>query len=423
MLRTVSAATAALALLASCAPDSQAPVKVQALVLTSTGEYQPQEVQLTTVTDIVRLEGSVARFIGGANVTVDSNDPDLLHATDEASLERALVKNAGRPVTASYIQKDGVLWPADFHTWNLVTTYYALERANDYFRTVGGLTEADFGGPTTVYYFADFLLKDENPNPLRDNALYFPPVKAFLVLPFDKLQKAPLAINASILAHEYSHRVFNQKVYGGAAVPAPINAWNTAGGATPGVNILKSLDEGLADYHAYGTSCVGPSGCNPRVLSTSFDDASVAERDLSKNQCMTAQLRAQLYGASYGAFNGLEYNVGTILANALYTAGQNTGQAKVIQRAVVAAYSDNSSSTPGLAQLTAAAMNNQEQFTLEVALGAIANHISDNTLKLAVCNQFIEHLGVFHDDLVAAGCPIGTQTRPTSSSCPDIVSN
>ncbi len=36
MVRKVTAATAALALLASCAPESQAPVRVRALVLNST---------------------------------------------------------------------------------------------------------------------------------------------------------------------------------------------------------------------------------------------------------------------------------------------------------------------------------------------------------------------------------------------------
>jgi len=410
MLRPATAATAALAMLASCAPDTEAPVRVRALVLTSAGQYEPQEVELKTVTDIVRLEGSVARFVGGARIVADSNDPELTNANTPEALENALMKDRGSAVTASYIEKDGVLWPADFHTWNLVTSYYALERANEYFRTVGGLVDADFGGATTVYYFPDFILADTSKDPLRDNALYFPPVKSFMVLPFDELQLAPLAINANVLAHEYSHRVFNQKVYGGESLPTPIATWQGIG-----FNTLKSLDEGLADYHAYGSSCTAPAGCNTNVLTTSFEDAGVAGRDFSKPLCMSQALRNQMYTTT---FNGAEYQVGTVLASALYAAGQTTGQHKVIQKAVLAAYSDNIS--PGIAQLVreALATGNEENFPLELPLGAIARHIPDTNVQRVVCNQFVEQLGINRDLLVAAGCRQDTILRP--SNCPKL---
>ncbi|HEY0094700.1 MAG TPA: hypothetical protein VGB96_10260, partial [Archangium sp.] len=125
MVRKLTAAAALATLAASCAPETQTPVKVRALVLSSDGRYEPQEVELKTVTDIVSLEGEVVRLLGGASVRLDSNDPELQAATTEEALERALIKDEGRSVTASYITDDkGVLWPADFHTWNLVTTYY-----------------------------------------------------------------------------------------------------------------------------------------------------------------------------------------------------------------------------------------------------------------------------------------------------------
>lgn len=404
MLRTVTAATAALAMLASCAPDTEAPVRVRALVLTSAGQYEPQEVELKTVTDIVRLEGSVARFIGGARIVADGNDPELQNAGTPEALENALMKDRGSSVNASYIEKDGVLWPADFHTWNLVTSYYALERANDYFRTVGGLVDADFGGATTVYYFPEFILAESSKDPLRDNALYFPPVNSFMVLPFDQLQLAPLAINANVLAHEYSHRVFNQKVYGGESLPTPLFTWSRVG-----FNTLKSLDEGLADYHAYGSSCVGPAGCNTNVLTTSFDDPGVGDRDFSKPRCLSPALRNQMYATQ---FSGLEYQVGTVLASALYEAGKTTGQHKVIQKAVLAAYSDASGTTPGLAQLVRGALADETKFSLEVAVGAIANHIPDTNVKQIACNQFMLRLNLDRNLLVASGCPQGT-IQPT----------
>lgn len=405
MLRTVTAATAALAMLASCAPDTQAPVRVRALVLNSAGQYEPQEVQLHTVTDIVTLEGSVARFMGGARVVVDGADPELQNATTDEALTNALLKDKGGPATASYIEKDGVLWPADFHTWNLVTAYHALERANDYFRTVGELKDSDFGGPTTVYYFPEFILTESSKDPLRDNAMYFPPVHALMVLPFDELQLAPLAINANVLAHEYAHRVFNQKVYGGAALPRPIQLW---GGS--GFNVLKSLDEGLADYHAFGASCVGPSGCSTNVLSTSYDDAEASGRDIGKKQCLSTSLYNQMYTTNSTQFSGLEYQVGTRVATALYEAGQASGQHKVIQKAVLAAYSDTNADTPGLAQLLNATLGDETQFTLELALASIVAHIPDDSTKLYVCNEFVDRLGAHRDTLVFYACPQATQT-------------
>lgn len=420
MLRKLTATAAALASLAACAPDAQAPVKVRALVRSSSGQYAPQEVELKTVTDIVSLEGQVARLRGGANVRLDPEDPELQNATSE-TLERALVKNEGRPVTASYITDDaGVLWPADFHTWNLVTTYYNFERAWDYFREDAAVPVADLS-PTTVYYFPEFVLKEASEEPQRDNALFFSPVQAFLVLPFEEIQSAPLAINASVITHEYAHLVFNRKVYGGQALPDAIAAWTIGGGTpTPGLNVLKSLDEGLADFHAYAASCQTTFGCNTRVLATSFEGKVVEDRDLSKNWCMSETLRQQLLYSNFSQFSGLEYQVGTILASALYKASTlSPAHRQQLARAVVAAYDDTDPQRYGLAQLSHAALSNQELFTLSQAAKSIVQHVSDPDLKRAVCTKLVTHLQIPLDELVSndGGCPASTTT---DSSCPNI---
>lgn len=424
MLRTVITATALLGLAAGCAPDSSAPVKVQALVLNSNGEYVPQEVELKTITDIVGLKGTVADLHGAARIVFDSEDPDLRTATTPESFANALLKEEGHDVKASYIEKDGVLWPADFHTWNMVTAYYSLERAFDYFQTVGNIPAADFKGPVKTYYFPDFILADLDKDPLRDNALYFSPMAAFMVLPFDRLQRAPLAINAGIIAHEYSHRVFNLKAYNGAAFPEPLSTWSLAT-PSPGANILKSLDEGLADYHAYGTTCRSTKGCDTRFLGTSFDGETgqiSASRDFSaSNRCLTAALRNQLLGQNLSEFSGREYEVGTVLAAALYQAGERTSQREVLMRAVVASYNDPAPETPGLFQLAQEYQGNQDAFTLAVAVRPIITHVTDDRLKEAVCNELMDRLQIPRDLLVVPG---NTRMCPASSSpgqnCPRI---
>ncbi|MCP3098611.1 hypothetical protein LZ198_06945 [Myxococcus sp. K15C18031901] len=425
MLRTVIATTAVLGLATGCAPDTSAPVKVRALVLSSNGEYTPQEVELKTISDIVGLSGNVADLHGGARIVLDFNDPDLQNATTPESFANALLKESGRDVTANYITQDGVLWPADFHTWNMVTTYYNLERAFDYFHDVTNIPTADFKEPVRTYYFPEFVLPDVDKDPLKDNALYFSANESFLILPFDQLQRAPLSINAGILAHEYSHRVFNLKTYDAQPFPVALSTW-AAGGSSPGANILKSFDEGLADLHAYGSTCRSAHGCDTRFLSTSFHGGKFGsvtdDRDLARtDRCMTQSLRDNLRNMSLDQFSGYEYVVGTLLASALYQAGEATGQRDVLLRSIVAAYDDETVATPGLQQLTRQYLTDQGKFTLAVAAGAIITHVTDLRLKEAVCNELMDHLQIPRDLLVGTNNPnLCPASAAGGTTCPPL---
>ncbi|MCY1079703.1 hypothetical protein [Archangium lansingense] len=422
MVRKLTAAAALATLTVSCAPPTQSPMKVRALVLSSNGEYAPTEVELKTITDIVAMEGTVLKMVGGAHIRLDSQDPEANAAKDEEAYLRALLKDAGRPVTASYnTDTAGVLWPADFHTWNLVTTYYNLERAWEYFTTIAEVKQADLP-QTTAYYFPEFVLADTSDDPLVDNAIFFSPVKSFLVLPFKAIEKAPLALNASILTHEYAHLVFNRRVYRGSGIPAPIQQWGGVGGSTPGLNVLKSLDEGLADFHAYVASCQTSFGCNTRVLSTSFEGQLVEDRDLSKNWCMSKELYTQLYGGNFNTtFSGREYQVGTMLASALYKASTSAADRQVLARALVAAYADTDPLKPGLYELTRMYLDNQSEFTLSKAARAIVRHIprGNVTLKNAVCTNLVTHLQIPVTELTGDedSCP---ESTTTTSACPSI---
>ncbi|WP_342374689.1 hypothetical protein NVS55_25505 [Myxococcus stipitatus] len=410
MLRTVIATTAVLGLAAGCAPDPQTPVKIRALVLSGNGQYVPEEVELKTVDDIVGLSGTVADIHGGARIVYDSRDQALAEATTAEAFAAALLKGEGRDVAANYINQDDVLWPADFHTWNMVTAYYNLERAFDYFREVTNIPVADFKKPVKTYYFPEFVLADIQPGPLKDNALYFSAMESFLVLPFDQLQRAPLSINAGVITHEYSHRIFNLKAYGGSPFPEALISWSTAGGPNPGANILKSFDEGLADLHAYGATCRSKNGCDTRFLSSSFhgpEQGPLAdERDLAKtDRCIDDSLRDSLRDSSLSQFSGKEYRVGTILASALYQAGESTGQRDILLRSIVAAYNDENTATPGILQLTRRYLGDQSKFTMAVAAGAIISHVTDLRLKEAVCNELMDHLQIPRDQLVGTTNP------------------
>jgi len=369
----------------ACAPSTAAPVDTMALVLGSNGSYAPQRVQLQTIDSLVAVRGSVATLRGGASIRVDSADP-LLQTNNgnlsEEQLEKVFVKNAGLEPRGSFVQSNGVFWPGDFHTWNMVTAYYNLEQSFLYFQAMGVAGEKIANAK--VYYFPEFILADTSTQPLKDNALFFSPIQAFAVLPFNQQQKVPLAMNSGVITHEYAHLVFNRLVYGGRGLPPAFLAWGNFG-VTPQINTLKSFEEGLADYHAHGATCASAFGCNSRFLSASLSETETDARDFAQGaRCVTASLQGALLNSSVGTFSGqgLEYRIGTAIAASLHlAAGGNSSTREIIQAAVLASYSDEDPLNPGIAQLISNSLSQPENFTMAAVANIILSHISDSTIR------------------------------------------
>lgn len=410
-----------------CAPQTKSPAQVMALIFGNQGAYEVRQVELKTVTDIVSLDGPILNLLGGARIVVDPADPLLQsnggNLSDE-QLGEIFVKSKGMPPRASYVEKDRVLWPTDFHTWNMVTTVYNFEKAFDYFQTLydGKPTDELLG--SKVYYFPTFILLEAGNNPMQDNALFFSPVQGFAVLPFDKLQQTPLSINLGVVGHEFSHRVFNRKVYEGRAIPDPLQKWLGIGSSsTPAVNLLKAIDEGLADFHAQGINCNTEFGCNTRWLSHSVSESVTDTRDIAqKNKCMTLELRNALatLPASQFTGQGLEYKLGTVLAASLYQAGEKTRKMQVLQKAVVRAYSDVAPATPGLAQVIQGNLETPGNFTLAKVADTILAHITDPALKAATCGEFLDRLQLNCSSLPCAELPACPSNTVKGTSCPTL---
>lgn len=422
-------------MLVACGPNPKPPVKVMALVPSVSGPYETRQVELTTITNMTSLQGSVARLIGGNRVVFDTTDPmqaDLLTMDDPTRYE-VLVKQKGGDVRANYVDKSGVLWPADFHTWNMVTAYYNFERAAAYFTFIADGKDTPELVSMPVMYWPQVYLS--SPDPLLDNALYLSFVKAFVLVPFSTTpgaaypgntpnQKVPMAMNIGVLGHETSHRVFNHRVLQDAGFhPALIN-WNLLA-----FNLLKSLDEGLADFHGYGVTCGEVSGCKPAFLDASVNDtATVTARDMSRTgNCMTANLRS-----AFRAFTNDQwvrapemYNVGTLFATALYLTGNKTGKMSVVQKGLLAAYDDPSASNPGLSQLLNSNLNTPEAFTPEAVADVLVGHMpTGSDVQKELCNQLTTRLQLFCGSFpcidaanqnLMPHCPV-TSTR--TSDCP-----
>lgn len=383
----------------ACGPNPPAPVRVMAIVPVETGSYETREVQLTTIGNLTTLKGSVAELVGAGRIILDPNDPIQRQGIEMFSDEQRfdiIVKDKGVDVRGNFLERGGVQWPADFHTWNMVSTYWNFENAYLYFQDLLASQTPqqtpDELSKMKVFYFPELRLNSDTP--VTDNALYLPFIKAFAVAPFQKDQRIPLGMNMGVIGHETAHKVWVKRVFNDQGIPQAIGAWNGEA-----FNLLKSLDEGLADFHGFGVTCRSLPGCRPDILSVSIADQAYAkQRDVSRNDaCLDEGLRSALK-----TFTGDQwirarelYLYGNLWASTLYQAGSKAGglpKVKALQVAVLAAYNDETANKTGLNQLINRNINNQMVFTPEAVGEVIASHIADIELRRAFCSEAMDRL-------------------------------
>jgi hypothetical protein len=328
------------------------------------------------------------------------------------------------PVRASFIEDDGVFWPVDFHTWNLVSAYYNFEQAYEFFGalfTAAGQAKAQLAN-ARIFYFPEMIITADHPTePVKDNALFFSPIRGIAVLPFDVLQQIPLSINPGVMTHEYSHRVFNIRVYRGESVPNVIASWSAGNGGL-GLNLIRSLDEGMADFFAYGQTCQSAAGCNAQFMASSLPAQESEARDLTVPRCLTQSLYDALITALGSQFSdfGLQYVVGTVFANALYEASAGDPFAlQQLQQALIEAYSDETPGREGFRQMAETFINTPAEFTIPRVANVLLGHIPAGALRTAACNEFQDRLQLTKGELSA--CPAESIDCGTIvCSCPRI---
>jgi hypothetical protein len=398
----------------ACGPTPAPPVRVMVLAPNETGAYATVEVQLKTASNLANLKGSVAELMGGNRVVVDPNDPlqsSLPSLSDEQRYD-VIVKDKGGDVRGNFIERAGVYWPGDFHTWNMVSAYYNFERSYDYFLGVYDGVEPTELQKMRVMYWANTRLNSAEP--LTDNALYLSFIKSFVIVPFEKQKLVPLAMNIGVIGHEVAHRSFNFRVLADAGIHPALTTWNGQA-----FNLLKSIDEGFADFHGFGVTCGEPAGCRSNFLAASLSDQSiVAMRDVARTDaCMDANTRNAFNNDSPDQWvrSTNMYKVGNLWAAAMYQAGQRTSGdsgVKEMQRALFLAYNDPSSATPGLSQLINSNINTQQAFTPEAVANVVVAHVSNPMLKKLLCDEFSTRLQL---KCGAFPCPEMPACPPTSA--------
>jgi hypothetical protein len=403
-----------LALLCACGPATKAPQKVMALIPDEAGAFQTTQIELTTITDITALKGDVVTMVGSTRVILDANDPvqmlngGIAMQTDAQRYE-TIVKDKGSDVRAHYVDKSGVLWPDDFHTWNMVTTYYNFERSYLYFNDIYDGIDPKELRPLRVHYWSEVQL---NSPPVTDNMLYLSFIKSFVVTPFQSEQMIPLSMNIGVVGHETAHRVFNFKALSDEGIHPALGTWSLEA-----FNLLKSLDEGLADFHGFSVTCGEAAGCRPNFLAISLADSrTVGFRNVGRQDaCMDEPLRTAFQNFTQAQWIAAPelYKVGNLIAASLYQAGNKIGKLEILQKALIKAYDDESPTTPGLRQLITKNLNTPRNFTPEAVVDVIAAHVTDPELKKQVCQEFSTRM-----QLRCGAWPCTLDGLPAMQNCP-----
>ncbi len=386
--------TVACCALAACAPSGDETTDVVVLAYQSKlDRYDRHVVQLQTIDDIVALKGSIADVVGRAEIDFDVSSVDDLFG------------EKGGEVKADFIDVDGVLIPADFHSLNMVTAYYNLERAALFFQE-RGLNLKQYG-KKRLYYFPKVNMYGEQ---LKDNAFFSSILGGFAVLPFDEFQQLPLAINLGIMGHEFSHSVLNDYVCDSnpyCLINDPTYSSNEA------VNVLTAFDEGIADFMGAAITCGEDfTDCDPNFMAPSMPQASASARDLSRRWCNTTVTKERLKDDVNTFYaEGHAYVLGTVLASALWRAVDEldaTAEAwKLVASGVLDALQDNASMSGirGLAEAEVASGENgifvkidAKHLTIANALNAIAGKMN-SAVKPAVCAAFLDRFFLTERDL------------------------
>jgi hypothetical protein len=244
-------------LASACAPLS-GPLEVEVLLPSAAdpSAYQLAPVTLTTVTDLHR--GRTERFDvrGGFNI----NAFDLVEALrDEALTLRELIARSreekGHDPSPRLTRTDGVYVGEDFDSLQYLTLLYNFERAWDLAEDIGDESPAT-QERSIVGWYGTISHRGALPLPIQvaDNAAYVTFFDGWLTYRVVRgVEGVPFAMNPGLVAHELHHRLFFRNVFGEEAYEV-WRDWVTQPAVTRSGNLVRALDEGLADLFGFALS-------------------------------------------------------------------------------------------------------------------------------------------------------------------------
>jgi hypothetical protein len=374
------AAILLLALMACGAPTGPADVAVYHLD-PATGSYVLSPQRLSTVEDLDLLRGAAAETVGGAKIEIDS------HAATAA--QQLAVTDPGGEVDAQFEKRGSAWWPLDYHSLDLATTYFNLERSRAYARARGLGDQLD---RLRVYYLPRMTIRGSQ-GVFTDNAAFVSSLHAMVLPPFASLQDIPLSMNRGVVSHEYGHAIFNALVHRGAAVPDFTERWCPGDqcAAPQGWVMMGIVEEGFAD--TWGTASTG----DPRFLRRSIPQVGssrdVVPFDPAAHCTSQAELAADInaHDLSVSYWSGQQYRYGTVWAAALWRAGLEPGTShEQVMDALLASYE-------ALGEIVRSDTTGAEFGSFATIAGTIAAHAPDDATRRALCTSMRARLGLGAD--------------------------
>jgi hypothetical protein len=225
-----------ISLLAACSSPvdkAECPCKVKVRVLQKDGTYALETVELKTLEDLHAIQSSKIR------VTMNPrffNDGTVSESTPEAQF---------------FINEDSVIVPKTALSEQMFTLYKIMEDLFFFDKTIG--VDQILTYPRTI------SIQEKSGEGVKDNAFYKTAYDRIEILTYNG-KKAPLAWNSGVIAHEHFHAIFENIVkptqntvgldYEGTAFTSQQAADSMDDETGYNYLILKSLNEGLADYWA-----------------------------------------------------------------------------------------------------------------------------------------------------------------------------
>jgi hypothetical protein len=361
--------------LCACGGDLASPFSAVAITYDVNKQaFKLAQVRVNSLQSLRRLQGSSGNVTAGGTVRVSS--PSLKAGASIDSLRAAFTKAAPAEVALRWNVLNDIVYPEDFLSLELLSTYYNVEKA----RTLVSAWWPDgaaFVPSRPIVAHAD--LQDEHGlSPLAAGELYYEPMATFFAPTTTAQQAVPPAFNLGAVAHALGHQAVQEQVWGGAAV-SPAEA-----GSDPAAkHLARSLAEGIGDYLGVAVSE------DPHWFDHSLQtDASA--RALDQIHCSTPEMLDALPVSDATAPYD-PYPIGSLIAGVLWeeasaTTPQNTS------RGVLASLGDiGTRAASGL--------------TLPIILDGLAAHSPDDQ-RADLCGLFLNRfaqLGIGAADLPSCG--------------------
>ena len=241
--RQVSGVALSLALLACEKSDDIAAPYPTKILSFADGSYEVRTVEFKTLTSFEKAQGTLAEVKGGAKVNIDDNADEIIKTDNPDSL----YEEAGAAVHVDYIVRDGVAYPKDFSSMASLGIYHNFERTFTFWTEFENISVenflTDFGYTTihsnpTISTSSGVFAGDVT---IKVNAAFLPGIRDLWFFKQSRAAKVPLKLNFGVMAHEFSHSLFDLWVAN--KEPAFYDSEREFNR-----DVLSGLNEGLADF-------------------------------------------------------------------------------------------------------------------------------------------------------------------------------